>query len=51
MKRMIDVETDKDTLRMSEDEINRTVLLDRVSDLANNTEDNDERELPDRLCG
>jgi hypothetical protein len=48
---MIDVETDKDTLRMSEDEINRTVLLDRVADLANNTEDNDERELPDRLCG
>ena len=51
MKRIIDVETDKDTVKMSEDEINRTILLDRVAALANSTEDEDERNLLDRLCG
>lgn len=51
MERIIDVETDKATLQMSEDELNRTLLLDRVADLANGTEDKDERDLLDRLCG
>lgn len=51
MKRIIDVETDKDTVKMSEDEINRVMLLDRVAALANSTEDEDERNLLDRLCG
>lgn len=51
MKRMIDTETDNGTMSISENELNRTLLLDRVADLANNTEDKDERELLDQLCG
>ena len=52
MERMIiDAETDKDTPRMSENELNRAVFLDRVADLANSAGDKDERELLDRLCG
>ena len=51
MKRIIDVETDKDTMKVSEDEVNRGMLLDRVAALANSTEDEDERHTLDRLCG
>lgn len=47
----IEIGTDQGTLKVSEDEVNRTLLLDEIGAAANAEKDEEKRSELDRLAG
>lgn len=47
----IEIDAERGTFNVSEDEVNRAILLDRIGDVANAEKDGEERIVLDQLAG